>query len=374
MKKQRIMLMSGYLGSGKTTSMTALAEYLNSVGKKACLITNDLGSNLVDTAYVNSHKIPVLEISNGCLCHDVDQLVEKIHIHMQKENPDIVIFEPVGSCVDMVEHVYKDMDRRFREDYVLAPVSAIVDPIRYREVYLEGKRGTDIGETAVAYGFCKQLEEADLLLLNKMDLLSREDSAEIMISLEKEFPGVPVIQISGLKRTNIDLWADYVLTHESSIRGLDIDMGLIMEGCEEMGWYNKVCTVETANAVDVHKFCEQYLSEIRKVFAEQNRQILHVKVNVEAKGKYLKAALTNTKGTIQMTGTLKEFCGEGVINVNIRALMLPKPLAELMEGTLERMLEKLDVHMKDNKLQSFLPVEEAPEPVETFESYRGGKG
>ena len=50
MEPCRIMLMSGYLGSGKTTSMTSLAKYLTDQGRKVCLNTNDLGSNLVDTA------------------------------------------------------------------------------------------------------------------------------------------------------------------------------------------------------------------------------------------------------------------------------------------------------------------------------------
>ena len=61
MEPCRIMLMSGYLGSGKTTSMTSLAKYLTDQGRKVCLITNDLGSNLVDTAYVAESGIPVLE-------------------------------------------------------------------------------------------------------------------------------------------------------------------------------------------------------------------------------------------------------------------------------------------------------------------------
>lgn len=366
MKKQRIMLMSGYLGSGKTTSMTALAEYLNSIGKKACLITNDLGSNLVDTAYVNNHNIPVLEISNGCLCHDVDQLVNKIGEHVKNEAPDIVIFEPVGSCVDMVDHVYKDVDNRFKDDYILAPVSAIVDPIRYRDVYMNKKIGSDTGEIAVAYGFKKQLEEADLLLLNKIDLLSDEEITEIKSSIHSVFPGVPVIEISGLQGKNIDKWAEYVLNNESSIRDLEIDMDLIMKGCEDMGWFNKVCSIETEGKVNIRELCEEYLNEIKEAFVNQDKEILHAKVNAEADGKFSKAAITSVNGNIITTGTLTEFSGTGLINVNIRALMLPEPLAELMEGTLEKILSEKGIRVKDNELQSFLPVDEPPEPKPAF--------
>lgn len=131
--------------------MTALAKYLTVQGVKVCLITNDLGSNLVDTAYVAESGIPVLKIANGCLCHDVPQLLEKINRHIFESGAEVVIFEPVGSCVDMVDHVYRDIAENHRDGYTLAPVSAIVDPQRFRRVYMEGKLRETIGERAVAY-------------------------------------------------------------------------------------------------------------------------------------------------------------------------------------------------------------------------------
>lgn len=365
-KKQRIMLMSGFLGSGKTTSMTALAEYINSTGKRACLITNDLGSNLVDTAYVNNHNIPVLEISNGCLCHDVDQLVTKINTHRENENPDIVIFEPVGSCVDMVDHVYRDVENRFHKDYVLAPVSAIVDPIRYRDVYIDKTEYKEAGAFSVAYGFKKQLEEADLLLLNKIDILSEAELKEIRESIECNFPGVPVIEISGLKGTNIKEWADYVLNNESDIRRLDIDMDIIYKGCEEMGWYNKVCTIESPEKVNIREICVDYLEQIKAAFKRENCEILHAKVNADAAEKYCKAAVTGTGRKIAVSGGLENFTGTGQINVNIRALMMPEPLAQLMEETLKSILTEHNIKIKDNALQSFLPVEDPPVPKEEY--------
>lgn len=363
MEKQRIMLMSGFLGSGKTTSMTALAKHLENKGYKAALITNDLGSNLVDTAYVANHGVPVLEISNGCLCHDVDQLVKKIEKHKENTKPNIVIFEPVGSCVDMVEHVYRDIENRFNEEYILAPVSAIVDPIRYQNVYLEGNEGVGKGEISVAYGFKKQLEEADLLLLNKIDLLSEKSIKEIEESIAKEFPGVPIIKISALKGVNIDVWADYVMNNESQIRGLDIDMDIIMKGCEEMGWFNKKSTIKSDAIVNIKEICEEYLKKVRDEFEKEGKEILHLKTVVEADNKICKVALTGVKREIFTTGNLEEFYGIGTINVNIRALMEPNALAKVMEGNLEVTLKKNKISIKDNKLQSFLPIEEAPEPT-----------
>ena len=362
MEPCRIMLMSGYLGSGKTTSMTSLAKYLTDQGRKVCLITNDLGSNLVDTAYVAESGIPVLEISNGCLCHDVPQLLEKIDRHVAESGAEFVIFEPVGSCVDMVDHVYRDIAANHREGYTLAPVSAIVDPRRFRSVYLEGKMGENIGETAVAYGFQKQLEEADLLLLNKIDLYSDEEIAEIHAGIEKYFPGVPVIEISGLRGYHMDQWADYVLHHTSTLRPLEIDTDLILKGCEDMGWYNKVSMIEALQPVNMREVLEEYLYAVQGVFQASGREILHAKVHLDQGGRFVKSALTSTSGEVNSVGSLTQFSGKGTLNVNIRALMLPKELADVMESQLEQILAAHGVTIAENALQSFLPVDDPPAP------------
>lgn len=367
MQTCRIMLMSGYLGSGKTTSMTALAEYLTAQGVKVCLITNDLGSNLVDTAYVAESGIPVLEIANGCLCHDVPQLLEKINRHIFESGAEVVIFEPVGSCVDMVDHVYRDIAENHRDGYTLAPVSAIVDPQRFRRVYMEGKLGETIGERAVAYGFQKQLEEADLLLLNKIDLYSEGSIAELRASIQAFFPDVPLIEISGLHAYHMDAWADYIMHHTSKLRDLSIDMDLIMDGCSDMGWYNKVSVVTAATPVNMQEILQDYLSCIQKIFQQENAEILHAKVHMKQNGKFAKVALTSTAGNSNIVGTLQEFQGNGTLNVNIRALMQPKKLAQVMERELERILAEHNVSIVDNALQAFLPVDEPPVPRANYE-------
>ena len=63
-KKARYIMIGGFLGAGKTTSVAQLAKHLSDQGHKVGLITNDQGSELVDTAMLRSRGYATEEISS----------------------------------------------------------------------------------------------------------------------------------------------------------------------------------------------------------------------------------------------------------------------------------------------------------------------
>ena len=67
-ERPRYIMIGGFLGAGKTTSIQAFAEHLDAQGVKVGLITNDQGAGLVDSAIGRSKQFPVEEISGGCFC------------------------------------------------------------------------------------------------------------------------------------------------------------------------------------------------------------------------------------------------------------------------------------------------------------------
>ena len=63
------MVVSGFLGAGKTTTMLALTRYINNHGKRAAIIANDLGaSNIIDAEYSIRYDVEVTPIA-GCLLY-----------------------------------------------------------------------------------------------------------------------------------------------------------------------------------------------------------------------------------------------------------------------------------------------------------------
>src|SRR5689334_13249235 len=129
----RYLMVGGFLGAGKTTAVLQLARRLHAQGLQVGLITNDQGSRLVDTALLSSHGFAVEEIAGGCFCCRFNSLVEaarKLAGPDQPSRPDVFIAEPVGSCTDLVATVSYPLRRIYGDDYTIAPLSGLVDPIR----------------------------------------------------------------------------------------------------------------------------------------------------------------------------------------------------------------------------------------------------
>ena len=76
----KYMIVSGFLGSGKTTSMIAMARVINRKYGKAGIIANDLGAkNLVDADYTRTADVEINEITGDCICYVTEDLVDHIH-------------------------------------------------------------------------------------------------------------------------------------------------------------------------------------------------------------------------------------------------------------------------------------------------------
>src|SRR5437867_13252236 len=134
MSKARYIMIGGFLGAGKTTSVAQLAQRLSSQGHRVGLITNDQGSELVDTAILRSRGFATEEIPGGCFCCRFNSLVDAAHKLTVATRPDVFIAEPVGSCTDLVATVTYPLRRIYGDNFSIAPLSVLVDPVRAARV------------------------------------------------------------------------------------------------------------------------------------------------------------------------------------------------------------------------------------------------
>ena len=84
----RFMVVSGFLGAGKTTAMIALGEYMDKNYGHIGLIANDLGANLVDTNLTQTSGCTVEEIASGCICYQMDNTIDKIRRLKDRDDID----------------------------------------------------------------------------------------------------------------------------------------------------------------------------------------------------------------------------------------------------------------------------------------------
>src|SRR3989441_8309733 len=201
-KKARYIMIGGFLGAGKTTSVARLAQRLTDQGLRVGLITNDQGSELVDTAMLRARGFATEEIPGGCFCCRFNSLVDAANKLTTASRPDVFIAEPVGSCTDLVATVTYPLRRMYGDNFAIAPLSVLVDPIRAQRIFglAEGGKFSE----KVLYIYRKQIEEADLIVINKRELLDTAALAQLTAKLSGEFPKAEVLAVSARDGTGLD--------------------------------------------------------------------------------------------------------------------------------------------------------------------------
>ncbi|TVR34404.1 MAG: hypothetical protein EA404_02820 [Spirochaetaceae bacterium] len=242
-----IHFVSGFLGSGKTTAIVGLCRLLMGQGVRTAIVTNDQGRRQVDLAFARAGGIPAVAVSNGCLCCRWDDFEERVLALAADEQPQLIFAESVGSCADLVATVIKPFTE-FRDR--LRPrgrLSTFVD-IRMLEARLTGV--TLPFSQNVLYIFDKQLEEADIILVNKRDRFSDESArADRVHELARQrFPHAAVILSSALDNDDLLRW-NQLLSQYDGVQepaALEIDYERYAAGEMELAWLDQVVRVRAA--------------------------------------------------------------------------------------------------------------------------------
>src|SRR5688572_22514927 len=118
--RARYIMIGGFLGAGKTTAVSKLAQRLTAHGLRVGLITNDQGSELVDTAMLRAKGFATEEIPGGCFCCRFNSLVDAARNLTAASRPDVFIAEPVGSCTDLVATATYPLRRIYGNEFAIA--------------------------------------------------------------------------------------------------------------------------------------------------------------------------------------------------------------------------------------------------------------
>jgi Ni2+-binding GTPase involved in maturation of urease and hydrogenase len=103
--RTKLVLLEGFLGSGKTMLMLALGRRFASLGLKTSYITNNLGVYLVDTLFARGQSSATAEVMGSCFCCNFPALADHIAGLQKAYEPDLVIAVAVGSCTELAATV-----------------------------------------------------------------------------------------------------------------------------------------------------------------------------------------------------------------------------------------------------------------------------
>lgn len=331
-------MIGGFLGAGKTTAMGKLARHLTDQGLRVGLITNDQAGGLVDTKLMRNQGFATEEIAGGCFCCRFNTLVDAAARLTDSTRPDVFIAEPVGSCTDLVATVTYPLRRMYGDQFTIAPLSVLVDPIRARRIL-----GLDDGgnfSSKVAYIYKKQLEEADVIVVNKQELLSPEKLAELVDALETTFPNAFVISASVRDQIGLPAWYD-ILTQETqgSHRTMDMDYEIYADGEALLGWLNATVTLTAEDEFEANDFLKDLAADIQARLQNQQAEVAHLKMTYSPDdgiaGEIASVNLVRNDNVPESGMTLDEPSTGGQLIVNLRAEADPEHLLSALKSALE---------------------------------------
>ena len=364
MKQAKLILVGGFLGAGKTTLLAQASKILVRRGMRVGLITNDQAADLVDTETLRQVGMTVMEIAGGCFCCKFPDLVSAASRLANDCRPDVLIGEPVGSCTDLSATVLQPLKEHHASQFSLAPFSVLVDPIRLREA-LNPDAESSLHPSA-RYILRKQLEEADIIVLNKIDLLASEEHAELEVMARTEFFGVSVRAISALSSEGVEGWIDEVLKDAPAGRRIvPVDYDIYAEGEAVLGWLNATVQLLANQSTDWQEFCSNLLCSLRGKCRERNAEIVHVKLILESStGSYLVGNLTSNGADPSIRGSLDNSERYPELTINARVQISPDSLEGLVRDSLrETAGSRMEVRVVD--MASLSPGR--PQPTYRYE-------
>ncbi len=187
-----MLVISGFLGSGKTTMVLAtVGRIIEVTKKKVVIIVNDFGKIGIDGKVMEKYGLSVTEMPSGCICCTLgSDFLETVRTVAEKFRPDLVIVEPTG-IADPAN--IRDTMKLYKGPLGKIKIVVVVDAVRFQLIL-----------KALTNPLKNQLNAADIILINKVDEATPEAVDEVKKSLLALGIEKTVIVTSATEKINLD--------------------------------------------------------------------------------------------------------------------------------------------------------------------------
>jgi G3E family GTPase len=355
----KLCLIGGFLGSGKTTAIATACKSFLKENRAVAVITNDQGSQLVDTAFINSLNIPGGDVKNGCFCCNYQQFFSAVKDLTASNHPDIIFAEAVGSCADLVATIVKPT-LRFNPE-IETTLSVFTDgPMLISS--LEG-RSSFVSEE-IQYIYKKQLEEAQILIVNKSDILSKDEINKIRSVLRSEYPGKKLLFQDSKDESSVNKWLN-VLNDSNTAKiseSLDIDYKKYAEGEAALAWLDASIMIHSKGTA-INKSVD-LIDDIVERILTLRLPIGHLKFFLQSGDWKEKVSYTAKEHINKRHDMNNPAANHASLLVNARVEADPDELKRIFYQAVQK-IEDLNCRIDVLKLDSFQPG--YPNPTYRFE-------
>lgn len=342
----KIHLLSGFLGSGKTTAVQYASLALIQQGIKTGVITNDQGIRLVDGDFFKSQNIPNRQVINGCFCCNYTTLDVNIQSLIETQSTEIIFAESVGSCTDIVATVLKPL-LHFRSDAQVT-ISTFAD-VRLLQMILSGEG--KLFDENVRYIYLKQLEEAGIIVINKIDLVSKEELQQIKQLMIEKYSTKILLYQNSLDEKDIQQWLHTINNYQDALglQSLNINYDAYAAGEACLGWLDQELEIYSVqnNAMEQ---AEKLMNAICKNIQAQELSIGHLKFLING---VVKISITSTMEPLIFLQKTPASTVSMLINVRVQAT--PEIITRLINTSIHETEIKYSCKVIVNSNTAFKP-------------------
>ncbi|MDO9086152.1 MAG: GTP-binding protein [Anaerolineaceae bacterium] len=349
----KIHLVSGFLGSGKTTAIISASKALMAQGLKVGVITNDQGKYLVDTHFMRLNDIPAVEVNGGCFCCNYGDFNKSLEQIVEQVKPDVIFAESVGSCADIVATVVKpllEFKTAHEEDTSL---STFTDA-RLLKAYLTGEELPF--QENVIYIFEEQIQEAGVLIINKMDLLAANSLDQLIKLAQKRYLNKKILPLHSLTPDGVQPWLNTLSAPvQYPPESLSINYQLYGMGEQELAWYDAQLKVDSGNQSAV-AWVQDYLRLLVQKIIQDGIPIGHLKFLISDGSRYQKLSIVSGDSDPNLVVDQPEKWGAAIeLTVNARLECSSEKIQEVFTTSLQQATSAGDVKVTMVAEDSFHP-------------------
>jgi G3E family GTPase len=342
----KVMIIGGFLGSGKTTTLRSLGRHLVEKGHKIAIIVNEIGEVGVDGETISGSGLVTKELTSGCICCSLRISMEyTLQTLVEEYNPDIVIIEPTGIAFPM--QIKEHIELMDVEDLSFSPVVSLVDASRIN---------MEISQVPVF--IANQIKESEIVCINKIDLVDAETVASVTRTVMQLNPDALVIEFSAKKmddkfRMFIDLLAG---ESEAEHTGADLN-SIEMSG---VGSYSGEYSLRADNLHSdrITSMLVHLLEEIKSRLKEINPEFIgHVKMTLKFREGLIKANLTSVHGEPFVEILDETGDDEQHLKLLSAVTLVPRDkLAEIIESSISKVLGNEGISFEKKAQQGQKPI------------------
>ena len=195
----KVIIVGGFLGSGKTSVVLHLAKYLvgDTVDKevKVVIVENEIGEVGIDDRVLKNEGYKVQGLFSGCVCCTISgELVVNISNIQREINPDFIIMEATG-----VAYPQSIEDMLVQSLKLNCKICCITDAKRWMRLL-----------KPMGMMIQHQLEGADIILINKIDLVDQDTLNNVTTSVKSFNDNAKYYQISAMQNIDDSIWSELI--------------------------------------------------------------------------------------------------------------------------------------------------------------------